>query len=77
MIQRGLPSVVLVTERFTALAEATMAGRGIPNAPMVVVPGNPEWATPEEIRATTSNLIGELIEQVSQPAREPVEPPQA
>ena len=31
-----MPSVVLVTERFTALAKASMRGNGVPSAPMVV-----------------------------------------
>jgi len=37
-LKRRVPAIVLATERFRELAEATRESRGVPEAPMVVLP---------------------------------------
>ena len=37
-MRKGVPSVLLVTERFVGLAESTRKSQGMPDAPMIVLP---------------------------------------
>ncbi len=62
----GLPSVVLVTERFTTLAKAAMRGNGIPGAPMVVLPKTEltEYVEPEAVRMVARDAIESIISQL-------------
>ena len=62
----GLPSVVLVTERFTTLAKAAMRGNGIPSAPMVVLPKTEltEYVEPNAVRMVARDAIASMISQL-------------
>ena len=57
-----MPSVVLVTERFTTLAKASMRGNGVPDAPMVVLPKTEltEYVEPDVVRTVAKEAV-ELI----------------
>lgn len=77
ILRRGLPSVVLVTERFTALARATMLGNGVSNAPMVVIPGNPEWLAADEVRTAASHVAEEIARALTRSAVQMAELPSA
>ena len=57
--------MVLVTERFTTLAKASMRGNGVPDAPMVVLPKTEltEYVEPETVRALAREAIEAIIEQ--------------
>ena len=61
----GLPSVVLVTERFTTLAKASMRGNGVPDAPMVVLPKTEltEYVEPEAVRSVAQAAVAEIVSQ--------------
>ncbi len=65
-MKRGLPSVVLVTERFTTLAKASMRGNGVPDAPMVVLPKTEltEYVDPETVRSVAREAIEGIITQL-------------
>ena len=58
--------MVLVTERFTALAKASMRGNGVPDAPMVVLPKTEltEYVDPEAVRSLAREAIEEIIAQL-------------
>ena len=58
--------MVLVTERFTALAKASMRGNGVPDAPMVVLPKTEltEYVDPELVRSLAQEAIEEIIAQL-------------
>jgi len=58
--------VVLVTERFTTLAKASMRGNGVPDAPMVVLPKTEltEYVDPETVRSITKEAIESIIAQL-------------
>ncbi len=60
MIKDGIPSVVLVTERFITLAKASMRGNGVPDAPMVVLPRTEltEYVDPEAVRSVARGKTG-------------------
>ena len=57
--------MVLVTERFTALARAVRNGEGVPNQPTLVIPGNPEFYAEAELEATIEGLIDDLARLVA------------
>ncbi len=58
--------MVLVTERFTTLAKASMRGNGVPDAPMVVLPKTEltEYVDPEMVRSVAQEAIEEIIAQL-------------
>ena len=58
--------MVLVTERFTALAKASMRGNGVPDAPMVVLPKTEltEYVDPETVRSLAREAIEQIIAQL-------------
>lgn len=64
-----------MTERFTALARATMLGRGLPNQPAVVLPGNPEFVSASELAALAEQALDRLVAEVAPVAvRRPTAP---
>ncbi len=66
LIKSGIPSVVLVTERFTTLAKASMRGNGVPDAPMVVLPKTEltEYVAPEMVRTVAKEAVDLIIAQL-------------
>ncbi len=57
--------MVLVTERFTTLAKASMRGNGVPDAPMVVLPKTEltEYVEPEAVRSLAQATVAEIVSQ--------------
>lgn len=57
--------MVLVTERFTTLAKASMRGNGVPDAPMVVLPKTEltEYVEPEAVRSMAQATVAEIVAQ--------------
>ena len=66
MVKDGIPSVVLVTERFTTLAKASMRGNGVPDAPMVVLPRTEliEYVEPEVVRSLAREAVEGILDQL-------------
>ena len=62
-----MPSVVLVTERFTTLAKASMRGNGVPEAAMVVLPKTEltEYVEPDMVRSIAKEAVELIIAQLS------------
>ena len=62
-----MPWVVLVTERFTTLAKASMRGNGVPGAPMVVLPKTEltEYVKPDMVRSIAKEAVELIIAQLS------------
>ncbi len=58
--------MVLVTERFTTLAKASMRGNGLPDAPMVVLPKTEltEYVDAETVRSVAREAIEGIINQL-------------
>ena len=61
-----MPSVVLVTERFTTLAKASMKGNGVPDAPMVVLPKTEltEYVEPDVVKGVAEEAVSQMIAQL-------------
>ena len=61
-----MPSVVLVTERFTTLAKASMKGNGVPDAPMVVLPKTEltEYVEPDVVKGVAEEAVSQIIAQL-------------
>ena len=64
--------MVLVTERFTTLAKASMRGNGVPNAPMVVLPKTEltEYVDPDVVRSVAKEAVNLIIAQLRGPEAE-------
>ena len=56
----GLPGMLLITERFLTLARSVARGRGFGEMPEVVLPGDLETATPDEVRQAATVAFGEV-----------------
>lgn len=58
--------MVLVTERFTTLAKASMRGNGVPDAPMVVLPRTEliEYVEPEVVRSIAREAVEGILDQL-------------
>ncbi|MEC8856100.1 MAG: hypothetical protein VX664_01780 [Chloroflexota bacterium] len=61
--------MVLVTERFTILAKASMRGNGVPDAPMVILPKTEltEYVEPDLVRAVAKEAVDLIIAQLRGP----------
>ena len=61
-----MPSVVLVTERFTVLAKASMKGNGVPDAPMVVLPKTEltEYVEPDVVKGVAEEAVSRISKQL-------------
>jgi len=57
---------VLVTERFTTLAKASMRGNGVSDAPMVVLPKTEltEYVDPDTVRAVAKEAVELIVAQL-------------
>ena len=64
--------MVLVTERFTTLAKASMRGNGVPDAPMVVLPKTEltEYVEPDVVRTVAKEAVALIIAQLKGPESE-------
>jgi hypothetical protein len=60
-----MPSVIIVTERFKALAKAVRSGLGRPNLPTVFMHLNPEFYKPGEIDRTIDAIVEEFVQLIS------------
>ena len=60
---------MLVTERFTILAKASMRGNGVPDAPMVILPKTEltEYVEPDLVRAVAKEAVDLIIAQLRGP----------
>lgn len=61
MIKLGVPSVILVTERFQALAKAVRTGKGMPDLPSLFMPLNPQFYPDGEVERVTEALIDDYV----------------
>jgi hypothetical protein len=63
-MRRGVPTVVLVTERFRELAEMTRRSAGMPDAPAVVLPATEatEYGGEEAMPAVAEAALRGTIE---------------
>jgi len=66
-MRKGVLAVLLVTERFVALADATRRSQGMPEAPMIVLPRSElvEYSGDEAKEAAAQSTLQALLENSS------------
>lgn len=62
--------MLLVTERFTALAKAVKIGKGLPEQPSLNIRGNPEFCEDVELTAIVDGMLEEFVDLIAPGLRE-------
>jgi hypothetical protein len=65
LVKRGIPAVVVITERFHAVAMATLRSQRMPESIVVEIKGNPEFVTDEELVNVSRKVTDEVVERLS------------
>ncbi len=63
--------MVLITEAFRELANATLASRGVPDLPLVIFPHDTEVMTIEELRPVVEKAVDHEIVPLIKKLRDP------
>ena len=71
MRKRGIGTVVLITEAFEELAKATLASRGVPDLPMVILPHETEVMSIDELRPVVERAVADEIVPLIKAVRDP------
>lgn len=71
MRKQGIGTVVLITEAFEELARATLASRGVPDLPLVILPHETEVMSIEELRPVVERAVDGQIVPLIKAVREP------
>lgn len=64
-IKRGVPAVALVGEQFLPLAKLVLRSRDIPESAAVMIPGNPAYATGDDLRVLAVNALSEAVARIT------------
>ena len=64
-MKRGLPTVVVATEQFVKLAKVIMRSQQVPESIAIMVKGNPEYVSDEELAAIAEDLILQSVERLT------------
>lgn len=64
--------MVIITEAFEELARATLASRGVPDLPMVILPHHTEVMTVEELRPVVEEAVDHEIVPLIKAVRDPL-----
>ena len=62
---RGLPTVVVTTERFNAVAKATLRSQRVPESIAIEIKGNPEFITDEELAKVSQEVVEQIVERLT------------
>ena len=64
-MKSGLPSVVVTTERFNAVAKATLRSQRVPESIVVEIKGNPEFISDEALAAVSVQVVNQIVERLT------------
>ena len=64
----GLPAVVIVTEQFEMLARVIMQSQKVPTTVMILVSGNPEFASDETLNGMADEILLQTIHKLTRKA---------
>ena len=64
-MKRGLPTVVVTTERFNAVAKATLRSQRVPESIVIEIKGNPEFVSDEELAELSREMVMQIIERLT------------
>ena len=61
----GLPAVVVVTEQFEALAKVVLKSQQVPDSVAVLVPGNPETISDDELARVSERVLDDAVHKLT------------
>jgi len=64
-VKGGLPAVVVTTERFNAVAKATLRSQRVPESIVIEISGNPEFISDEELAAVSAQMVAHSVERLT------------
>ncbi len=64
-MKRHLPTVVITTERFDAVAKVTLRSQRVPESIVVEIKGNPEFVSDEELARQSQKMVEEIVRQLT------------
>ena len=70
MERRGVPAVSFCTDSFAPLASTEARGMGLGGLPLMVVPHPNATRTPEELDRLAAQVLDDVVEGLTRPARE-------
>ena len=60
-----LPTVVITTERFNAVAKATLRSQRVPESIVIEIKGNPEFVTDTELEKISLEVVDEIVKRLT------------
>ena len=60
-MRQGLPAVVIVTEQFEGLAKVVLKSQQVPDCVAVLVRGNPEMFSDDEIADISRQVLADIV----------------
>ncbi len=67
---KGVPTAVLVSEEFAAMAESTARQHGYDGMPLIAVPQRFVWLSPAQLHEAAEAASGEVVRSLTLPADE-------
>lgn len=64
-MRQGKPAVVVVTEQFEKLSKIIMKSQNVPGSIAIMVKGNPEYISPEELQLACEQVAQEVIDRLT------------
>ena len=61
----GLPAVVIATEQFEKLARVIMKSQHVPETVMILIQGNPEFISDDELNRVSDRVLEEAIRKLT------------
>jgi hypothetical protein len=62
----GLPAVVVVTEQFETLAKVVLKSQQVPDSVAVLVSGNPETISDDELARVARQVLEQSVQKLTQ-----------
>lgn len=64
-MKKGVPAVVIVTEQFEALAKTVMKSQNVPDSVAVMIKGNPELVSDDELMKVADRVLVDVVERLT------------
>lgn len=69
-MKKGVPAIVIVTEQFEALAKTVMKSQNVPESVAVMIKGNPEFISDDELTKVADGVLEDVVERLTGVRRE-------
>ena len=61
----GLPAVAVTTDQFENLARTIMKSRNVPDSIMILIKGNPEFISDDELNKVADHVLEEAVRKLT------------